>query len=745
MAGFEYDLARTPIYAYLGDMVQRDGFLQRPPIKYHSIGPDVRANSRAGAVGSFDDVSGHHESVGVPHFADTFLTGTGGRTGFEFTGASGSGVATARDDWMSPYSKHYGIAIDDGALDKVFDLTMVNTQPNNPLHVVLRRGYTAFTASDTQENVYCYLELNHGLVPNKGQYRLEFVTGSPICLQYKNTTYDQTWVSVASSSKHPNFDAAIKRDREIQIRIIPDDYHGSMTVVVDGHRLYHAAPKPKDAPWLQPFGQIPAQLCLRLYGKNGTCHFEVHQVRHKPVKITSQRYPLKDIVPTSDVKVTVNKLSQDDGGKVTNLAVSQNGDKNLQFSATVDKPDNGDGNGSNEPTRVSDITVTVPSQWSGGTGNYSPGRLPVIQYTETNIWDDVSRIGHTYGEVVVQNYDRAFTYMHGAFAFNLIGTNGRTSAPRVYGIAGEGKPGISLEAYGPYNIARMSFTDNLKKLEDPLGQEYIADGESIYTAVRFLLECGGIHPKYLGYVQPAQDPPYPDGFSQPIIPKGSGMNPKFRFGPEDRIIDCIRELATKVGMIVEGFNPPWTALSIPMYLWADPFGNIRFEPWVPDGPVKSYSTDARDEGQILGIRVDRDVDNLRTEITVQGQHSLDHSFMQLQVPLLQNLPFTGRRRIAIERSDRFVSEAAMFTAARNLARQSSLGSEIVTIQAMYDPQIYARDTIWIHDRAILGKRDLYVIQQIHSVVGMADPYQKSPMMTAQSTLVCRHISADIPF
>ena len=712
-----------------------------PPIWWQTLASDWNAESTTGiSAGRYIDASGEVESVGIPALQDTYKTGTAGRTGRPFTVITG----TWKDDVVAPWSDKYILAMLDNTSGITFEVRDTTGTTAGILHayVIITRGNTPIGATaHAVAQTYAYLELCYGDVTN---YRLAMVYGSPIALEYY--TAAAGWSPVAIARKLGHVESYLERNgNRIHFKIKPDSAKGVMVVEVgDGHFLRHAVrPTNPDPSRPNAAGRLPTYDNYRFVGKNGWAAIEVHPLRYPATTITKGALAVgRPLDNLGSGRAVVNLLGDDTTAANTDVTVQQSGDNDLTFTAVSSMVDAGAGVGSAEPARYSDITIFIPAVYASYQLGYpfQRERLRVMKCREVQVWDDANRWGHSYGSITMNNFDGIYTGIYGNFALGLSASNGSTWGPRVRGIMGIGEDGMTLTGQDPVQIVNVPWSDNSYKMNIPLGQEVILDGLCIYTAARLIAQIGNISERWLTTIPNTGFPPYPDAFPFPILGKGTGLTPKYRFLPDASPLGVLLALIQDTGQItVDYFGP---VRSTPFYMWHDVYGQFRFEPWDPAfQPVSKYyyAVDPTGQGQIEEIHVSNSIAQLRTEVTIQGQDAFSYELLQLHIPLNQNLGVVGYRYPWLERNSRYASEAGMLQAGRTAAIQASLGTQVVRMKVPFDPLVFAGQVCGIWDNNTLGRQGYFVILSIESEYGIEDVTGREGYQVCSSTVVARSI------
>ena len=278
----------------------------------------------------------------------------------------------------------------------------------------------------------------------------------------------------------------------------------------------------------------------------------------------------------------------------------------------------------------------------------------------------------------------------------------------------------------------------------PLDQEVIFDGWCLYSAVRFLAECGNIHPQYLSaiplYVPPGatMDAPYgPAGYDcpYPVLPRGTGLNALYRELPDRTIWSILQELVQDSGV-----TDPYTGGIAPFYTGFDTGGNLHFEPifWPEKDIVIGYSEyDPSGIGQIEDISVYNSAAQMRTAVDLQGidpkTYELLYQHIAMPDAVLQAMGF---RFPLMDRSPRY-SGAYMQQVANSIAIQAAQPQTIIRIKAPFHPEVFAGNLCYISEAACIGGTELCVIEELYSCYGMQDTSGRSGYRDCYSVITAR--------
>lgn len=696
------------------------GAVIAPPVWWWSVAADWNAESGSSIEGGrFSKGKSEVISVPKPYFQDTYLFGTGSRTGRAFDLTTG----ICKDDWVAPWSSKYGLLFPDSSAAATFDVVMHDTFDTGLHHelVIVRRGIPPIESAPTAANCYAYLELAHG---NAQNYRVAMEYGQPIRLDYSQTTETGgNWRAVAICRDLPDTETYLaQNNREIRIQIRPDTDMGIFEVEIgDGHVLRHTPDRSRTSGPGNVIVGLPDTQRYRLVGKNGWASLEVYPYRYTEVTVRKSKRYVGRTLNTGAARVLYNQGGASDSNQTNSTTIAQDGNGNLSWETTARTPDVGDDSGAETPAKLTDVVIYIPATFARYSGSVPlpEALLGVTRAEERQYWDDNLRFGYTNGTLYVQNAYGAYTGAYGNYAVNIVASNGNVAGQRCRGVMGIGRDGWRLDRMDPHSIVAIPFSDKSEMMKSALCTELILDGLALPTAVRLLAEHGNIAPDALISVPDVGFPPYPDDFPYYILGKGTGMTPKYRYMPERSALSCLLDLVQDSGQQ----NGLYRAAT-PYYLWFDVYGQFHFEPYNPalQPIVKSYSSvDPTGAGQIFNLSVHNSVDDMRTEVTVQGQDAFTYELLQWFQNLPENLFTVGWRKPALERNARYASQAYVANIARILATQASLGTQIVMMRVGFDPTVTAGQLVSITDDLTIGGTGLYTIIGIDSEYGLATP------------------------
>lgn len=728
------------IIAVARPIPEMDGVQEVEPVWWHTTAADINAESgSAFSDGRYNEATGDLEGQGVPTLQDTYLQGTASRSGRAFDAVDG----TWKDDAVSPWSDKYRLLQPDSTLATwgVIDHTTNAAGLQNAL-VVVRLGLVPANNTGAHSPLTCYafLELANGDASGIN-WRLAFRWGYPITLEY-TANGGTSWYGVAYARKLGSVEHYLAHNHgEIRCHIRPDATRGIMAVEIgDGNWLRHAVPRPAPPATPASIGNWPASETYYFYGAYRWASLECYPLAFQPLTVTkSPRYfPPERLANAAGAQLLANFTGVNRSTQTNAVTFDNDGAGNLGYTVTSANSD------TSQPSTFADIVIYIPSQW-----NYSyfggvmlpEVLLSAYKYRELQVWDDATRMRYTSGRLSVNNRRLLYNQAYGNHACSLIIGNGQTSAQRVRGVFGCDPDGITTYRQDPIRIAELPVRDFMAKLEVPIGQEIMLDGLALPTAIRLLLDIGQVNPNRWAYNIPDDGfpPPggYPDGFNDYILGQGTGLNPKYRYGPEVSVLTVLQELIQDSGSV-----DPWTGSVIPHYAWFDSEGYFHWEPYNPAYfmPVGFFWTyDSTGLGQMEELTIHNSIAQLRTEVILQGQDAFTYELMQWAIPLPGNLGAVGYQFRWLERNARYATPSYMAQIAQVAARQASLPTQIIRFRAPHWPAIMAGQVIACPE---IGA-GLFQILEMDTVVGYDMPYTGREHYVC-TTYTCRSLINAIP-
>ncbi|MCX6359793.1 MAG: hypothetical protein NT029_08310 [Armatimonadetes bacterium] len=387
--------------------------------------------------------------------------------------------------------------------------------------------------------------------------------------------------------------------------------------------------------------------------------------------------------------------------------------------------------------------MRIPAVWGSGWPWYEmPYRPRVMHVHEVQVFDDIGRRMAASASVRINNRWGDMSGVFGNFSATLTASNGAGWAvQRLRGVLA-GSPGLQVSRQDPARYAEGVIHDPSYKLRRPLGQEIILDGWCIYSAVRLLMEIGQIHPDFLvnipwyPYGPAGYDCPYP------ILGRGTGLSPRFRFMPDATVMGVLSDLVQDAGCV-----DPITGVSVPYFWGFDRWGQAHFEPFDPRGlPVATWYTDTDLTGlhRIEEIQVINSIEDLRTEITFQGHDALTNELLNLHVPLPADLATAGFNYPWFERNSRWSSEEYVGRLMGSAVNAASLPGQLVRMLVPFDPNVFAGQLVGVRERQALGGSGLFVITSLESRYGLMDATGRHGEQECHSIVTARAAESLMP-
>jgi hypothetical protein len=747
----------------IADLIATDGFLLQPPLAWTATAEQINAESGSTITGRYIESTGEAAGQPLPKRQDTFLHGTSGRTGRDFTAVTG----TWQDDWVSPQYDSYGLLFPDSTPGASFEVVSYGTTPRiEAAEIILRRGLppAGSSSAHTPQNNYAYLHLAYQSDSGR-DYRLAFEYGQPIRLDYSEDG-GTTWQPVAIARALGSVERYLAaHNNEIRINVRPYQERGVLVVEIgDGSYLRH---KPTDVTLDSDqtiLDVLPEPGNLRLLGQNGWVTLEYYPHRYQQVTIRkgSRDFgtPLANL---GNAVVTTGALADYDADQTVSYGIDSADGQNVGWSVTASLPDAGDSLGSAEPPRLTEGTLLLPSMWTfdgsdlGLLPDIGVQVLKTMRVEEVQTWDDATRTLSTSMLVSNNNYLLEYVGAFGHRAIQILASNDNTTfVPRFQGIAGCGERGLHLFRQDPARLFGVPCSDLRFKMAVSLGEEMLFDGWCLFSAVRFLCERGNIHPGL--YLQTIPDWPYgPTDAScpYPVLSKGTGRSANYRFTPDQLVWNALQLLAQDTGSLEDLAQDPrysgGLTMSLPYYMGWDMrdiplYGRpqFRFEPFDPANllPKILYSTnDPTGLAQIEEIEVYNSVDQMRTELAFEGMDAdaLERiTTYRAQPPDV--LATVGFRRPWQERSARYGSAAALAARTETAAAQASLPTQTVHLRVPFQPGIFAGDRVLVLDAGALGGVGDFYITELRNVYGLTDLSGRSGTQECYSLLTARALT-----
>lgn len=701
----------TPAVSMIvSDIPTRDGgFLQSPPIAWQTEGEQLAVESGSYVTGNRISEKGELHGSYQPKLQDTYISGTGGRTGKAFTVTTG----TVKDDWVSTRTSKYGLLIPKSTdtfdvVQTTPDARIVNTQ------FVVRRGANPVGNTPTGSNYYTYLHLAYGDVNQ--DYRIALVWGEPLRLDYY--VFGAWQIGADVSKQISNLEAYLSANADAIAMDVVANYNDNTLTVRVGNRvaLLH-----KPAQGLPPFGRT------RLVGQYGWATYEEYPLRFQPVTVTKKARDFGQVMPVGSAAIVGNGRAYADPTQTHTASLTGNGQE-IGYTLTASLPDAGDGLGSTDPPILSDVTLALPGVWV----HPFPSTVflpPAIRCDILETLDDASRTNVSSASVPVNNWNSRYTGSYGHVATDITLFNGIEPPGLAFsGVGGGGPRGIEFYRQDPMRLMTLPCSDNSMKMRVPIGEEICLDGYAWPTAFRLVAELGNVHPQFLStlpfYVPPGASPDAPFGPAGDDWPgysfgKGSGLNAKYRFLPNELAWDILCQLIQELREV-----DLVTGQAMPYYMGFDPYGSGQFmvQPYNPRfvPPKIAYlERDVTGYGQIEEIRVFNSIYQMRTSLDFQGIDAFTNELLYYHL----NMPdavmqAVGFRFPWLERSAKFASADYMVRIAEVAAVQAALPTQVVTVKVPYHPNVHVGDTCIIQESNALGGTGVFYITEMRHCVGL---------------------------
>jgi len=724
--------------ALVTDIPSAYGTVTSPAIAMTVVVEQAHDESRSYIDGRFHKKRGYAQGQDKPFLQDTYIVGTGGRTGRAFNIIAGS----AYDSWRSPYSDKYGIYWADGTAGETFEaVSDTTTDGIEAAEIIVSRGVPPIGYTRTRANTNAYLHLAYQSYPY--DYRVAFEDGQAIRL---DGTIDggSSWqpLMVANGLITERYFAA-QQDHACRLRCWFDAETQELWVEIGDSGQDGA---------LHHWAGAGATGKIRLVGMNGWAALEYYPLQHAALTVNVASRPLVSVPHTNaaSARVVGNSLTPTPADQVTETAWATDG-INFEFSAQASNPNTA------VAPKISDMTLLVDETWSdridGDIFSFTQiNQLRTTLTRESQTWDDNNRCILTSGQLYINNHDGRYSGAFGNFACSISAQlnqarQGRITHrgvwfPRCIGIAGAGEQGIGFERADPHRMISLPFADKRVLMMVDLENEVIYDGWPLFAAVRHIARKGNIHPLFLQTIPYEPDGPASPSCTTPVLPRGTGNNPKYRFQPGMSCWSVLLLLAADSGLPVAG-----GAYSIPYFTGFDNQGQLRFEPYDPAAtlPLVMYTSnnnlvDGNTVFPIIG-RLQRwaSTAQMRSDITVQGLDPISYQLAQVHAQTaLAVRKAIGYRHTTLERSARYGSGTSLIDTARTVVSVSSLASEVVRFETLFSPWLNAGATMLVSDRQLgVGT---YVVTNIESAYG-SDIHGRSGQRQCYSTITGRNVTA----
>jgi len=697
------------INAVVQDVTARDGgFLLSPPIAWQTDAAQIAAESGSYFDGNRIPEKGEIHGSMQPKLQDTYITGTGSRTGMAFTVVTG----TVKDDWVNTRNSKYGLLFPD-ATNGATAPDVVQTTPDGRIYssdFVIRRGAAPVSLVPTSSTLNAYLHLQYG---NAYDYRIALESGKPLRLDY----YNGLWRSgVSVSQVVTDIEAYLAMNSgQVTLRVLVD-YNDNTLVVKVGN---FTALKHSPSEGLSSYGHI------RYTVKNGDSSLQVFPLRFQPLTVTKSARNFNRVLPVASAHLQVNGRAETDATQTMTAALTGDA-QSVGYSLTASLPDAGDALGSVDMPKIADATLAMAGVWV----QPLPGTIflpPVMSVDILEVLDDASRTATSSALVTVNNWNNRYSGSYGHQAIDIqIATGLDAQWPAFSGIAGVGPRGIDLYRSDPRREMMLPCAGNEFKMQVPIGEEICTDGYAYSGHVRLNAELGNVHPQFMQnielYVPPGGNAAAPfgpagDDYNGYSLSRGSGLNAKHKYLPETTGWENNQRLAQEMG-----FTDPVSGDILPFYTGYTLIDRqYRFEPYNPRyiQPSIVYSfNDLTGYANIEEIHVYNSVYQMRTSIDFQGIDAFTAELLYYHLSMPDAvMRAVGFRYPWLERDPKFGSEDYMIRIADVAARLASIPTQVVVIKTNYHPWVRAGMTCIVADSATLGGAFLFYITEIRSRVG----------------------------
>jgi len=733
------------------------GFLSCPPYALNTAMPQITQETGSGHDGHYHAGKGEIHGSSAPKPQDTYITGTASRTGRAFTVTTG----TWRDDYVNPETGKYELLRP--ASSGAFDIVSTSTTPTmEAAEIILGRGLNPIGTTATQANYFCFVYFAYGSLTD---YRFGWEYGKPAHLDFTADGW-ATYNIIGVCRNIGNTDVFL-HDHNYQVRLalVPDNTDNTIFLTVSNKdNLYNVQ---TDGPTGLRL-VLPQPGKIRLVGQDGWVSMGYLPYRYKPVVIVKSPTPLPATSNPEAARIVTNGRGETDDTQTVDstlniIGVTIGGPSGavvpaIGHTTTATMPDAGDGLGSAIPPKIVDATIITPSTWITDIGGI------VNPFTEIDfaagmnmqlleVFDDATRTRSASCLIPINNWRSQYsgTFAHAATA--ITATNGVDGYWKAFeGIAGVGDKGWEFDRSDPLRLLYMPCADYSYAMQVPLSREVTFDGWCIFSAVRFLAECGNCHPSFMQsiplYVPPgaSYDAPYgPAGSDCPffILAKGTGLNAKYRFTEDTLVWSVLQVLVQDAGE-----TDPITGANIPYYMGFTEDGQFHFEPYNPNfyNPVIAYSDTVSSGDSIPGyglieeFHLFNSVMQMRTSIEFHGIDAWTNQFLYYNVSLPDNvLRAVGFRFPWVDRVARYASYDYMVTIANSAARQASLPTQVIHMKVPYHPQIHAGNVCIVSESATLLGTNLFYITELRSQIGIKDLTGRHGHQDCFSWVTCRAI------
>lgn len=725
------------------------GFLLSPPFAYPTAAYQWTQEAGTGINGHYHKGKGEVHGSAFPKPQDTYITGTAGRTGRDFTVVAGSW----KDDYVNPRTHKYELL--KSASTGTFDIHSTSTTTNiENAEIVLRRGMGPESVTLTSTNYFCYLYFAYG---SQTDYRFGWQYGKPAHLDYTEDGWT-SFKTVGVCRDIGNTDAFLAgHNDELNLHLLPDFDDQTFSLIISNRDyLYHVAKG------IGGLLALPNPGNLRLVGENGWVSLGYYPYRYKDAILDKSPVPIPPQVTPENARVVVNGRGITDSAQTTNIGIGVTqglgGGLAVGFTATATKPDAGDGLGATTPPKLVDATIIFPAVWADDIGGIVNPNTEIeiaagMSMQLLEVLDDASRTRYSSCLVPINNWRSQYSGTFAHAATSILATNGVDPYYKAFeGIAGIGDRGWEFVRNDPMRLLYMPCSDYSIGMQVPLGFEICLDGWCIFSAVRFLAEIGNVHPRFMQsiplYIPPgatAQAPYGPAGPDCPffILAKGTGLNAKYKFLPDWTPWAILQLLVQDAGE-----TDPISGANIPYYMGFTEDGQFHFEPYSPFfyNPVIAFSDTVFEAPGLAGyglieeFHLFNSVAQMRTSIDFQGIDAWSNELLYYHITMPDPvLRAVGFRFPWLERNARYASYDYITSIANSAAVQASLPTQVVYMKTVYHPYLHPGMTCLVSESATLGGTALFYITEMRSQIGIRDLRGRSGAQDCYSYITARRV------
>lgn len=697
----------------IGGMPAFYGYLAQPPQAFLVTAQELNdQDGNSVEAGRYHQESG--ELRGVAEFArqDTYIDGTAGRTGIAFDDITGGGVIT--DNFKDPVHNTYGIFFPDSAPGTEYEIVSTNPFSEGIPHceILLGRGGPGVSGTDSNyKPAQCYTKITFGF-GNTYQYQLRFAYNSLASLAFSKDG-GSSWLLPVSKREIGSLQTLLKQYSDfIPLKVYMDRANEVLHVEIgNGKVLRYGLPRDLT-------GEMLREGYLRVQTKNGWASFNIWPARHQSIAATVRGREFgQPVTNLGSAVYAINAAGVVPEGQETTVTPVVNGNEiGLTLEASIE--DAGDGLGSIEAPRFSDLTLLTEGVWTqdiDGMPDFRTATGAYKQRVESALFDPVSRMFRQQAQICLSNSNGALNDLVGDLAVKIYGSNGSGYFPRMTGVARNPR----FTRADPTRLYWMSVYDKMHLLEKGIGQRLRFDRWCVFSAVRRVAEVCGIHPRFLWRIP--YYPPGPAGTDCPyrVLGSGLGNNPRHEYEPNVWGIAILLELVQQMNEI-----HPVSGRVIPYYTGFNADGDMLFEPMdlFDRLPKWAFSDlDPSGQGQIYG-QIDWRVstDDLRTDIILQGLDANTNDLLHLQRQVsVQARRMRGTRVTLWDRNPLYVSLGQMEDAAALQAILASIPELTGAFRAPLQEHLTAGDVVWVTDY-FHGVQNLFVIERMKAVSGARD-------------------------